>query len=69
MIKNPYFRTIFLAILATVTFVGSAIFIFEVDPVEMWEFFQLSVFVLGIVIFLALCFTVLRIFLKRLFDR
>ncbi|MEY3018416.1 MAG: hypothetical protein RL336_1551 [Pseudomonadota bacterium] len=37
-----YLRTSILAIVATATFVWAAIDMFDVDPMEMWQFFKLS---------------------------
>ncbi|MEE8056863.1 MAG: hypothetical protein V3T17_03360 [Pseudomonadales bacterium] len=63
--KNQSLRTIFLALLATITFVGSAIFIFAVEPNVMLQFFLVSLFGLGLLIVAALVFTGLRILFKR----
>lgn len=39
-------RTIILAVTATATFVGAAIFSFDVDPQELWDYFVLSALML-----------------------
>lgn len=67
-LKNRYFRTIFLALFATVTFVVSAIVIFEVEPSVMWEFFLASVLGLGILIVASVAGTAVLVLLKRLFG-
>lgn len=67
--RNQYFRTIFLAVVATATFVGSAIFVFDVESKNMLEFFIASVIgVLGIIV-LAVIASVFIIFLKKIFNR
>jgi NADH:ubiquinone oxidoreductase subunit K len=63
--KNRSFRTLLLAVVAALTFVGCAIFMFDVDPKLMLEFFILSVVGLGLLIGMALVFTVFRLLLKR----
>lgn len=63
--KKSSFRTIFLALFATATFVGSAIFIFDVDAIVMLQFFLASVIGLMLVIIAALVFSTLRVLLKR----
>ncbi|WP_339668329.1 hypothetical protein [Dasania marina] len=65
--KSGHKRTMFLAILATLTFVGAAIFMFDVDKKELLEFFVVSVFGLGIVILAALGLTAIRILIRRFF--
>ncbi|WP_101759379.1 alanine racemase [Oceanicoccus sp. KOV_DT_Chl] len=66
--KNRSFRTIFLAIFATATFVGSAIWVFDVDPRLMLNFFLASLLGLGIIVMAALAFTGLRMLLRKLFG-
>jgi hypothetical protein len=63
--KNRSWRTVLLALLATVTFVGSAIFIFDVEAKLMLQLFLACLLGLGILILAALVFTVIRIFIKR----
>lgn len=55
----------FLAILATVTFVCSAIFMFDVEKREIFEFFVVSVFGLGVIIIGALLVTGIKYLIKR----
>jgi hypothetical protein len=57
-----------LAVVAAVTFVGCAIFMFDVEPRLMLEFFIVSVVGLGLLIGMALIFTVIRLLLKRWFS-
>ena len=66
--KSSHSRTIFLAVLATLTFVGAAIFMFDVEPGVMLSFFLVSLLGLGIVIGAALVFTGLRLLIKRFFE-
>lgn len=63
--KKSSFRTVFLALFATLTFVGSAIFIFDVDAIIMLQFFLASIICLALVVTAALIFSILRIALKR----
>lgn len=63
--KKRGFRTILLALFATVTFVGSAIYMFDVDPKVMLQFFLVSVLGLALLIFAALIFTAIRVFFRR----
>ncbi|MEH6557141.1 MAG: hypothetical protein V7459_14365 [Oceanicoccus sp.] len=63
--KKSSFRTVLLALFATATFVGSAIFIFDVDAIIMLQFFLASIICLVLIIGAALVFSVLRILLKR----
>ena len=67
--KNRSFRTIFLAIFATLTFVGSAIFIFDVEAKLMLQFLGVSLLGLVTMIIAALAFTGLRIAIRRLFNK
>ncbi|MFT5579018.1 MAG: hypothetical protein ACI9WS_001776 [Paraglaciecola psychrophila] len=67
--KNRSLRTMLLALFATVTFVCSAIFIFDVEPAVMLRFFIISVVGTLLLIAAALVFTALRILLGRLFKR
>lgn len=48
-----YLRTSILAVVATGTFVWSAIDMFDVDPMEMWQFFKLSALGLVFIMLLA----------------
>ena len=68
LFKTSHKRTVFLALLATVTFVGAAILIFDVDKSVMLEFFIVSVVGLVIIILAALAFTGLRLLIKRLMN-
>ena len=63
--KKSSFRTVFLALFATATFVGSAIFIFDVDATVMLQFFLASIIGLVLIVSAALIFTLLRMLLKR----
>jgi len=63
--KKSSFRTIFLALFATATFVGSAIFIFDVEVKIMLQFFLASVICLVLVVTAALIFSAMRILIKR----
>ena len=67
--KNRSLRTVLLALFATATFVGSAIFVFDVAPRLMLQFFLVSVLGLGLIIIAALLATALRILLKRWLNR
>ena len=67
--KTSQARTIILALLATATFVGSAIFMFDVQPQVMLSFFLVSLLGLTIVISAALLFAGLRIALRYFFER
>ena len=64
-LKAGHKRTIILALLATFTFVGSAIFMFDVDKKELLEFFIASVVGLGIVMLAALSVAGLIILLRK----
>ena len=64
--KNRGLRTVFLALFATLTFVGSAIFIFDVEPQVMWHFFLVSLLGVGLVIVAAIGVSLIGIALKRL---
>ncbi len=66
--KNRSLRTVLLALFATATFVGSAIFIFDVEAKVMLQFILGSLLGLGLIITAALAFTGLRILFKRWFD-
>jgi hypothetical protein len=66
--KKQSFRTSFLALFATLCFVGSAIFVFDVDPRVMLDYFFVSLLGLGLLIFAALLATGLRILLRRWFG-
>lgn len=66
MYKSRNIRTIILALFATGTFVGSAIFIFDVEPRLMLSFFIASILCLILIVFAALVFSLLRQLLKRL---
>lgn len=63
--KNRSLRTVFLALFATACFVGSAIWVFDVEPSLMLNFFLASLMGLGVIILAALAFTVIRIFLRK----
>ena len=65
--KSGHKRIIFVALLAAFTFVGAAIFLFDVDKKELFEFFVVSVFGLGLIILAALLLTALRLLLRRFF--
>ncbi|WP_240554845.1 hypothetical protein [Oceanicoccus sagamiensis] len=67
--KNRSFRTIFLALFATLTFVGSAIFIFDVEARLMLQFLAVSLLGVVLMILAALAFTALRIAIRRWLDR
>lgn len=67
--KNRSLRTILLALFATITFVGSAIFIFEVEPMVMFRFFIISVGGTSIMILAALIFTALKVLFNRWLNR
>ncbi len=67
--KNRSVRTVLLALFATATFVGSAIFIFDVEPGVMLQFFVVSMLGLGLIICCALLVTGLRVLIKRWLDR
>ena len=67
--KNRSFRTIFLAVFATLTFVGSAIFVFDVEPKLMLQFLAVSLLGVILMILAALAFTALRIAIRRWRER
>jgi hypothetical protein len=67
MSKSRNLRTIILAIFATGTFVGSAIFIFDVEPGLMLSFLIASVLCLILIVATAFVFSLLRNLLKRWF--
>jgi len=67
IVKSRNARTVFLAIFATVTFIGSAIFIFDVEPVVMLNFFIASLLCLVIIVLAAFAFSLLKRSLKRWF--
>jgi hypothetical protein len=58
-------RTVFLALVATGTFAWSAIDIFNADPEELWNFFQMSLLGLLVVIGLAAFMTAIVKLFKR----
>jgi hypothetical protein len=66
--KNRSLRTIMLALFATATFVGSAIFIFDVEPKIMLNFLLVSLLGLALLILAALIFTCLRVLVQRLLS-
>ena len=49
-LKTRHARTIFLAIVATMTFVGAAIMVFDVEPGLMLRYFLASVFGLMLIV-------------------
>lgn len=59
-IYKRYLRTAILAIVATATFVWSAIDMFDVDPQEMWQFFQMSA--LGLVVIVGCAATIVTLY-------
>lgn len=67
--KKRSLRTVFLALFATATFVGAALFSFDVDPKLMLQFFILSLLGLGAVIVAALIFTAVRVLISRWLRR
>ncbi|MGK0440447.1 MAG: hypothetical protein ACJA0N_000236 [Pseudohongiellaceae bacterium] len=67
LLKAGHKRTLFLAILATVTFVGSAIFMFDVEKQELLKFFVISIVALVVVIIAALVLSGVIVLLRRLF--
>lgn len=67
--KNRSLRTIFLAVFATLTFVGSAIFVFDVEPRLMLQFLGVSLLGVALMIIAALVFTGLRISIRRWLNR
>jgi len=67
--KNRSLRTIFLAIFATLTFVGSAILVFDVEPQLMMQFLGASLLGVVLIIVAALTFTGLRIAIRRWLNR
>ncbi|MFA7554364.1 MAG: hypothetical protein WCY88_08950 [Spongiibacteraceae bacterium] len=60
-------RTVFLALFATICFVGAAIFTFDVDAWQMLQFFVVCIIGLICIMAAALAATALRVLLKRLF--
>jgi hypothetical protein len=67
MSKSRNLRTILLAFFATGTFVGSAIFIFDVEPGLMLNFLIASVLCLILIVVTALVFSLLRNLLRHWF--
>lgn len=67
--KNRSLRTVFLAVFAALAFTASAIFSFDIEPRVMLHFFIVSVMGLGILIFLALCFTGIKVLIKHYLKR
>jgi hypothetical protein len=67
MSKSRNLRTIILAFFATGTFVGSAIFIFDVEPGLMLSFLMASVLCLILIVVTAFVFSLLRNLLKHWF--
>ncbi len=67
--KNSQLRTVFLALLATFTFVGAAILVFDVEPVLMLQIFLASLLCLVVIIAAAFLFTVLRLLLRYLLHK
>jgi hypothetical protein len=67
MPKSRNLRTILLALFATGTFVGSAIFIFDVEPGLMLSFLIASVLCLILIVVTALVFSLLRNLLRHWF--
>jgi hypothetical protein len=67
MFKSGNFRTIFLALFATASFVGSAIYIFDIEPKLMLGFFVAAVLCLVILVVAAFIFSTLRALIKRRF--
>ena len=63
--RNRSARTIFLAVFATVTFVASAIWVFDVEPKLMGQFFLASVILLLLIIAAAFALTLLRVLIRR----
>jgi hypothetical protein len=68
MSKSRNLRTILLAFFATGTFVGSAIFIFDVEPGLMLSFLIASVLCLMLIVVSAFVFSLLRNLLKHWFQ-
>lgn len=66
--KKRGFRTVLLALFATLVFVGSAIYMFDVEPRLMLQFFLASLLGLALLMAAALVFTALRIAIKRFFG-
>ena len=58
-------RTLVVALTATGCFVGAAIFSFDVNPRELWEYFTLSVMMLGFVVASAFVVVMLINLLRR----
>ena len=54
---------------ATLTFVGSAIFVFDVEPRLMLQFLGVSLLGVALMIIAALVFTGLRISIRRWLNR
>ncbi|MFT5692287.1 MAG: hypothetical protein ACI92E_001618 [Oceanicoccus sp.] len=67
--RKSSFRTIFIALFATGTFVGSAIFVFDVEAKLMLTFFVICVVAAMLIIGAAFVFTVLRVLLQRWINR
>ena len=67
--KNRSLRTILLAVFATLTFVGSAIFVFDVEPLLMLQLLGVSLLGVVLMIAAALAFTGLRILIDRWLNR
>ena len=63
--RNRSARTIFLALFATISFVASAIWVFDVEPKLMGQFFLASVLLLLVIIAAAFGLTLLRALIKR----
>lgn len=58
-------RTVFLALVATATFAWSAIDIFDADPAELWDFLQMSLLGLLVIIAFAAMMAALLKLLRR----
>ena len=61
-------RTVFLALFATASFIGAAIFIFDVEPGLMLSFFIASVLCLLILILAAFLVSLFRKLLRNIFG-
>jgi fatty acid desaturase len=67
--KRRHLRTVFLAVFAAMTFVWAAINVWDVDAEVMFEFFTMSVLLVGVVMLMAVILVVAKKLLHRLFER
>ncbi|WP_148059342.1 hypothetical protein [Sinobacterium caligoides] len=66
--KRRHLRTVFLAIVAAITFVWAAISVWDVEPEEMLEFFTMSLLLVVILMLLAALLVGIKSVFRRFFN-